>query len=73
MTCYEENFHPIGRFFLAASLAICLPSAMAQHGSRALGNHSGEEAVRKIVSDAGFSRWTRVADSPINAVYEARL
>lgn len=69
----EENFHPIGRFFLAASLAICLPSAMAQHGSRALGNHSGEEAVRKIVSDAGFSRWTRVADSPINAVYEARL
>ena len=68
----EENFHPIGRFFLAASLAICLPSAMAQHGSRALGNHAGEEALREIVQAAGFSRWRRVADSPINAVYEAR-
>lgn len=68
----EENFHPIGRFFLAASLTICLPSAMAQHGSRALGNHAGEDALREIVQAAGFSRWRRVADSPINAVYEAR-
>jgi len=68
----EENFHPIGRFFLAASLAICLPSAMAQHGSRALGNHAGEDAVRGIVESAGFSRWRRVADSPVNVVYEAR-
>jgi 2-polyprenyl-3-methyl-5-hydroxy-6-metoxy-1,4-benzoquinol methylase len=68
----EENFHPIGRFFLAASLAICLPSAMAQHGSRALGNHAGEDAIREIVQAAGFSRWRRVADSPVNTVYEAR-
>lgn len=68
----EENFNPVGRFFLAASLAICLPSAMAQHGSRALGNHAGEDALREIVQDAGFSSWRRVADSPINAVYEAR-
>jgi SAM-dependent methyltransferase len=68
----EENFNPIGRFFLAASLAICLPSAMAQHGSRALGNHAGEEAIHEITESAGFSRWRRVAETPVNAVYEAR-
>jgi 2-polyprenyl-3-methyl-5-hydroxy-6-metoxy-1,4-benzoquinol methylase len=68
----EENFHPIGRFFLAASLAICLPSAMAQHGSLALGNHAGEDAVRTVALDAGFTRWSRVADNPVNVVYEAR-
>ena len=68
----EENFNPIGRFFMAASLAICLPSAMAQHGSTALGNHAGEDAVRAIVQDAGFGRWRQVAQTPVNVVYEAR-
>lgn len=68
----EENFHPIGRFFLAASLAVCLPSAMAQHGSQALGNHAGEEALRAAVQPAGFTRWRQVAQTPVNVVYEAR-
>jgi 2-polyprenyl-3-methyl-5-hydroxy-6-metoxy-1,4-benzoquinol methylase len=68
----EENFNPIGRFFLAASMAICLPSAMAQHGSQALGNHAGEEAIRSVVQGAGFSSWRRVAETPVNLVYEAR-
>ncbi len=68
----EENFNPIGRFFLAASLAVCLPSAMAQHGSMALGNHAGEQALRSTVQSAGFSRWRRVAETPVNVVYEAR-
>jgi 2-polyprenyl-3-methyl-5-hydroxy-6-metoxy-1,4-benzoquinol methylase len=68
----EENFNPIGRFFLAASLTICLPSAMAQHGSLALGNHAGEDAVRAVAMDAGFSRWRKVAENPVNVVYEAR-
>jgi 2-polyprenyl-3-methyl-5-hydroxy-6-metoxy-1,4-benzoquinol methylase len=68
----EENFNPIGRFFLGASLAVCLPSAMAQHGSMALGNHAGEEAVRSAVQSAGFSHWRRVAETPVNVVYEAR-
>jgi hypothetical protein len=68
----EDNFHPIGRFFLAASLAICLPSAMAQHGSLALGNHAGEDAVRAVVQEAGFRSWRTVAQTPVNVVYEAR-
>jgi SAM-dependent methyltransferase len=68
----EENFNPIGRFFLSASLAICLPSAMAQHGSLALGNHAGEDAMRSAVMPAGFSRWREVARTPVNAVYEVR-
>jgi SAM-dependent methyltransferase len=68
----EENFNPIGRFFLAASLSVCLPSAMAQHGSMALGNHAGEEALRSAVQSGGFSRWRRVAETPVNVVYEVR-
>ncbi|HEY6314734.1 MAG TPA: class I SAM-dependent methyltransferase [Streptosporangiaceae bacterium] len=68
----EENFNPIGRFFLAASLAVCLPSAMAQHGPMALGNHAGEDALRAAVQSAGFGRWRRAAETPVNVVYEVR-
>jgi hypothetical protein len=45
---------------------------MAQHGSQALGNHAGEEAIRSVVQGAGFSSWRRVAETPVNLVYEAR-
>ncbi|HLI39239.1 MAG TPA: hypothetical protein VKV80_18165 [Streptosporangiaceae bacterium] len=38
----------------------------------ALGNRAGEEAVRTVAVDAGFSRWQCVAETPVNAVYEAR-
>ena len=45
---------------------------MAQHGSLALGNHAGEDAIRAPVQSAGFSRWRQVAQTPVNVVYEAR-
>lgn len=69
----EENLNnPIARLILGASLAICLPSAIAQHGPYALGNHAGEDAMREIVTNAGFTRWRRAAETPVNLIYEAR-
>jgi SAM-dependent methyltransferase len=65
----EENANPIGRGLTAASVAICLPSALAQPGPEALGNHAGEEAMRHIARDAGLHHWTLAAESPVNRVY----
>jgi hypothetical protein len=67
----RENINPIGRGVTAASVAICLPSALAQHGPEALGNHAGEDAMRRIADDAGLHRWTLAAESPVNRVYAA--
>ncbi|HEY2225407.1 class I SAM-dependent methyltransferase [Actinomycetospora sp.] len=64
--------NPIARLFTAASVAICLPAAMAQGGPVALGNHAGEDAVRDLVTEAGWSRWRRATETPVNRVYEAR-
>ncbi|WP_069467259.1 class I SAM-dependent methyltransferase [Actinacidiphila rubida] len=65
----EENVHPIGRGLTSASVAVCLPSALAQHGPQALGNHAGEEPMRRIADSAGLHHWTLTAESPVNRVY----
>ncbi|MFE1171736.1 class I SAM-dependent methyltransferase [Streptomyces sp. NPDC058773] len=65
----EENANPVGRALTAASVAVCLPSALAQHGPQALGNHAGEEAMREIADEAGLHHWRLAAESPVNRVY----
>ena len=63
---------PAARMFMSLSAVMCLPVALAQRGPHALGNHSGEEAFGAIAREAGFSRWRRAAETPVNAVYEVR-
>ena len=41
-------------------------------GGYALGAQAGEAAIRQVVTDAGFTRFRRVAETPFNLVYEAR-
>lgn len=68
----ESNDHPVGRLFMAFSTTLCLPGAVAQQGPTALGNHPGEQALRELCKEAGFTRWRRAAETPVNAVYELR-
>ncbi|MDT9691781.1 class I SAM-dependent methyltransferase [Streptomyces sp. P9(2023)] len=63
---------PAARMFMALSAVMCLPVAVAQRGPHALGNHSGETAFRAIAEEAGFTRWRRATETPVNAVYEVR-
>lgn len=63
---------PSAQLFMALSAVMCLPVAVAQRGPHALGNHSGERAFRAIAEEAGFTRWRRAAETPVNAVYEVR-
>lgn len=63
---------PAARMFMSLSAVMCLPVAVAQRGPHALGNHSGEKAFRAIAEEAGFTRWRRATETPVNAVYEVR-
>ncbi|WP_327065867.1 methyltransferase domain-containing protein [Kitasatospora sp. NBC_01250] len=67
----RANANPIGRAVVSASVAICLPSALAQHGPQAMGNHAGEDAMRHLADDAGLHHWKLAAESPLNRVYAA--
>jgi ubiquinone/menaquinone biosynthesis C-methylase UbiE len=68
----ESNLNPVGRLYYSFSTFLCVPNAMSQPGGYALGAQAGEAAIRQVVTDAGFTRFRRVAETPFNLVYEAR-
>lgn len=49
-----------------------MPNALSQAGGYSLGAQAGEEPIRRLATDAGFTRFRRVAETPFNLVYEAR-
>jgi ubiquinone/menaquinone biosynthesis C-methylase UbiE len=67
-----DNLNPVGRVYYGFSTFLCLPSAKSQSGGYALGAQAGEANIRRVVTDAGFTRFARVAETPFNIVYEAR-
>ena len=67
-----DNLNPIGRMYYNGSTLLCVPNAMAQAGGYTLGAQAGQAAIRQIVTDAGFTRFRRAAETPFNLIYEAR-
>jgi ubiquinone/menaquinone biosynthesis C-methylase UbiE len=68
-----ENLNPVGRVYYNFSTLLCVPNALSQSGGYALGAQAGEKAIHQVCTDAGFTRFRRVAETPFNNVYEARL
>ena len=68
----ESNLNPVGRVYYSFSTFLCVPNALSQTGGYALGAQAGEGAIRQVVTDAGFTRFRRVAETPFNLVFEAR-
>jgi hypothetical protein len=66
------NLNPVGRIYYNASTLTCISNALSQPGGYALGTQAGEAAIRRVVTDAGFTRFRRAAETPFNLVYEVR-
>ena len=69
----EDNLNPVGRAYYAFSTLLCTPCSLSQDVGLALGAQAGEARIREVVTTAGFTRFQRVAETPFNLVYEARL
>ncbi|MEW6605105.1 MAG: class I SAM-dependent methyltransferase [Thermoproteota archaeon] len=67
----EDNFNPVGRLSYSVSTVVCVPASLNEDGP-ALGAQAGEKRLREIVIGAGFSKFRRAAQTPINLVFEAR-
>jgi SAM-dependent methyltransferase len=67
-----DNLNPVGRIYYSFSTFLCLPNALSQDGGYALGAQAGEAPIKRLASDAGFSRFRRAAETPFNIVYEAK-
>jgi hypothetical protein len=49
-----------------------VPNALSQDGGHALGAQAGEAAISQVMAEAGFTRFRRVAQSPVNLAFEVR-
>ena len=68
----EQNFNPVGRAYYSFSTLLCTPASLSQEVGLALGAQAGEARIRDVVTAAGFTRFSRVAETPFNLVFEAR-
>jgi hypothetical protein len=66
------TLNPIGRVYYSFSTFLCVPNALSQIRGYPLGAQAGEAAIRRLATDAGFTRFRRAAGTPFNLVYEAR-
>jgi SAM-dependent methyltransferase len=67
----DENFNPVGRAYSAGSAMICTPNALATGGS-GLGTIATEAQIRAVAEEAGFTRFRRATETPLNRIFEAR-
>jgi len=66
----EENLNPIGRMYYAASAMACTPNSLSQDVGLGLGAQAGEERLRKVAREAGFSNLRRATQTPVNLILE---
>ena len=66
------NLNPVGRIYYGFSNFLCVPSGRSQSGGYSLGAQAGEKAMSQVMTDAGFTRFRRAAETPFNIVYEVR-
>jgi SAM-dependent methyltransferase len=69
----KDNLNPVGRVYYSFSTLLCTPCSRSQEVALCLGAQSGEKRIRAVVTEAGFTRFRRAAETPFNVVYEARL
>jgi SAM-dependent methyltransferase len=68
----EDNLNPVGRLYYAASTLLCTPASLSQEVGLALGAQAGERRLREVLTEAGFTGMRRVAQTPVNMVFEVR-
>jgi hypothetical protein len=51
---------------------ICTPASLSQEVGLGLGAQAGEARLREVVTQGGFTRFRRAAETPFNLVLEAR-
>jgi SAM-dependent methyltransferase len=72
----EDNLNPNGRMFYAISTLACTPNAVSQKtatSSEPLGAQAGEQRLRELAAETGFTRVRRLdVDAPLNLILELR-
>jgi SAM-dependent methyltransferase len=64
--------NPLAALLYVASTAICTPNSLSQEVGLGLGAQAGEARLREVFEEAGFSRFRKATETPLNLILEAR-
>ena len=65
--------NPMAALLYTASASICTPNSLSQEVAAGLGAQAGEARLRSVFEEAGFRRFRRAAETPMNLIIEARV
>lgn len=68
----KDNLDPFGRLAYSISTVACTPNSLSQDVGYGLGAQAGEERTRGVVTEGGFTRFRRAAETPTSLVFEAK-
>jgi 2-polyprenyl-3-methyl-5-hydroxy-6-metoxy-1,4-benzoquinol methylase len=64
--------NPMAALLYTGSSVICTPNSLSQEVGLGLGAQAGEAQLREVFTQAGFGRFRRAAETPLNLILEAR-
>ena len=64
--------NPMAALLYTASSGICTPNSLSQEVGLGLGAQAGEARLRDVFEQAGFTRFRRAAETPLNLILEAK-
>jgi SAM-dependent methyltransferase len=70
-TNMAEN--PMAAMMYTVSSVVCTPNSLSQEVGLGLGAQAGEGRLREVFEQAGFTRFRKVAETPMNLILEAKV
>jgi 2-polyprenyl-3-methyl-5-hydroxy-6-metoxy-1,4-benzoquinol methylase len=64
--------NPMAAMLYTVSSGICTPNSLSQEIGLGLGAQAGEARLREVFAQAGFTRFRRAAETPLNLILEAK-
>jgi SAM-dependent methyltransferase len=64
--------NPMAPLLYTASSAICTPNSLSQEVGLGLGAQAGEKRLHEVFEQAGFTRFHKAAETPMNLILQAR-
>ncbi|WP_202912162.1 class I SAM-dependent methyltransferase [Nesterenkonia muleiensis] len=64
--------NPMAALLYHASSTLCTPNSLSQEVGCGLGAQAGEVRLREVFTQAGYSTFRRVAQTPLNLILEAK-
>jgi 2-polyprenyl-3-methyl-5-hydroxy-6-metoxy-1,4-benzoquinol methylase len=64
--------NPMAALLYTASSSICTPNSLSQEVGLGLGAQAGEDRLRDVMTQAGFTHFRKAAETPMNLILEVR-